>query len=317
METDPASDAPFFVLSVDGGGIRGVFPAHLLQNLRGRASIDPLNRFDFFAGTSTGSIIVAAVAVGVSPADIVSLYRDLGGAIFGDPIKSFYPKNLQFAAHSKYRNSGLRSALQAVFGERRLGEIAVPLLLPAVDIGNGGVHVFKSQYDQRFTRDADVRLVDAVMASCSAPVFFDPVTVNNYLLCDGGLWANNPALAATIDAQHRLGIAKNRLRVFSLGTGHARTEYGTQQDRKWGFANGWGHKKFIEFMMSLQSQSTTNYLQLLLDSHQVLRLNFESDRALPLDDVSSIDDLISRADRVFTHESDSIRQFLNQENSNA
>lgn len=310
MTNAPTSHAPFFILSVDGGGIRGAFPAHLLHKLSEAGDIEPRVQFDFFAGTSTGSIIAAATAIGVSPADIVSLYRELGAKIFRSPIRSPYPKNLKFAVHSKYRNTGLRSALKAVFGEHRLGDVSVPLLLPAVDIGNGGVHVFKSQYDQRFTRDAEVRVVDAVLASCAAPVFFDPVTVDNYLLCDGGLWANNPALAATVDAQHRLNIDPERLRVLSLGTGHARTEYGTQRGRKWGFANGWGHKKFIEFMMSLQSQSTTNYLKLLLAPHQVLRLNFESDRSLPLDDAASVDDLISRADRVFTYESEPISKFL-------
>lgn len=295
-----------------------MFPAHLLDCIRSKGGVDPSEHFHFLAGTSTGSIIAAALAVGTEPSDIVSLYREEGERIFGDPVRSIYPgRNMKLAVHSKYKSDGLRSALEAVFGERRLGEISKPLLLPAVDIGNGGVHVFKSQYDDGFTRDASVRLVDAIMASCAAPVFFDPVPVDPYLLCDGGLWANNPALAAVIDAQRRLHIANGRLRVLSLGTGHARTEYGTEANRKWGFVSGWQHVRFINFLMSLQSQSTTNYLQLLLEPHQVLRLNFESDTDLPLDDVDSIGDLISRADKVFTYESDSIRRFLTRENQNA
>jgi predicted acylesterase/phospholipase RssA len=157
----------------------------------------------------------------------------------------------------------------------------------------------------------NVPLVHAVLASCSAPTFFDPTKVQEYLLADGGLWANNPSLAAVIDAQRRLNIDIQNIKILSLGTGQARTSYGVEQNKKWGLMQGWKGPEFISFMMSLQAQSTHNYLQLLLRPDQMLRIDFESDLPLPLDDVSAIDDLISRADREFTHNSEKIRTFLN------
>jgi predicted acylesterase/phospholipase RssA len=212
--------------------------------------------------------------------------------------------------HSLYEANALHNLLHEIFGEVKLGEIETPLLLPATDIGSGGVHVFKSGYSADFTRDTNVLLKDAILASCSAPTFFDPTKVDQYLLSDGGLWANNPSLAAVIDAQRRLGIDLSAIRILSLGTGNAKTTYGVKPDKKWGLLRGWKGPEFINFIMSLQTQSTHNYLQLLLKGDQFIRLDFESDIPLPLDDCSAIDDLLSRADRLFTHRSAEIRRFL-------
>jgi bifunctional ADP-heptose synthase (sugar kinase/adenylyltransferase) len=77
-----------------------------------------------------------------------------------------------------------------------------------------------------------------------------------------------------------------------------------------GGIRAWRHKEFINFLMSLQAQTTSNYLKLLLKENQILRIDFESDRSLPLDDCSAVDDLISRADRDFSHKSAEIRDFL-------
>jgi len=160
-----------------------------------------------------------------------------------------------------------------------------------------------------FTRDKDVLLREAVLASCAAPTYFDPVRVKEYLLADGGLWANNPSLSAVIDAQHRLGIALSDIRVLSLGTGQARSSYSVS-NRVWGLMRGWEGSEFLNFLLSLQAQSTHNYLQLMLNEEQLLRLNFESDHPLPLDDCSAVEDLISRADRVFTHNTEKIKKFF-------
>jgi predicted acylesterase/phospholipase RssA len=148
------------------------------------------------------------------------------------------------------------------------------------------------------------------MASCSAPTYFDPTKVDEYLLADGGLWANNPSLAAVIDAQRRMNVQLGDIRILSLGTGHAKTCYGVKTERNWGLLNGWKGKEFISFLMSLQAQTTGNYLQLMLKPDQILRLDFDSDCALPLDDCSALDDLVSNADRMFTHNSSRIREFL-------
>jgi patatin-like phospholipase/acyl hydrolase len=298
----------FRILSIDGGGIRGVFPAHILKCMTEHIGIRIDEHFDMITGTSTGSIIAAAVACQVDPENIVSMYKEHGRAIFKK--RSWLPSIIRFAFRSLYDNTYLSEILGDVFGEIKLGEISIPLLLPATDIGCGGVHVFKSQYSQDFTRDKNVLVRDAVVASCSAPIFFDPKRVGEYLLADGGLWANNPSLATVIDAHYRMKVALKDIRILSLGTGQTKVMYGVKTGRKWGFIRAWKHKDFINFLMFLQSQATNNYLKLLLLENQILRLDFESDLSLPLDDCSTVDDLISRADRLFSHKSTAIRDFL-------
>jgi patatin-like phospholipase/acyl hydrolase len=303
----------FKILSIDGGGIRGIFPAHILYCISDRLGIRINEKFDMIAGTSTGSIIAAAIACRIEPLRVVELYREHGPNIFSRKNSFFYKKAVS-AIQSLYDKNCLQIVLQDTFGDLKLGNINKPLLIPETDIGYGGVHVFKSSYSQDFTRDNQVLVSDAVLASCAAPTYFDPAKVNEYLLADGGLWVNNPSLAAVIDAQRRLNIDLSDINILSLGTGHAKISYGVNTNRKWGLLRAWKGPEFINFLMSLQAQSTHNYLQLMLDKEQMLRLNFESDLPLPLDDITAVDDLISRADRVFTHQSPEIRKFFNINN---
>lgn len=304
----------FKILSIDGGGIRGVYPAHILKCFEEKLGINFLESFDMIAGTSTGSIIAAGVACDIRASEMVSMYREHGADIF-KKRKSKIPFKKESVAtklmlESVYDCASLSAVLKSVFQEIKLGDITKPLILPATDIGNGGVHVFKSAYDTSFLRDKFVRIRDAVQASCSAPTFFDPHKVDEYLLSDGGLWANNPALAAVIDAQKRLGIPYDDIQVVSIGTGHSKVAYGLKHQGGWGFASGWKHKAFINFMLSLQSQSALNYLKLHLKPEQILRIDFESDTELPLDDITEIDNLISMADRDFTYKTQEIRDFI-------
>lgn len=305
---------PFRILSIDGGGIRGIYPAHVFRCIEERLQIDLYESFDMIAGTSTGAIIAAGVASGIPAADIVEMYREHGAGIF--KRKRFYwpgkkLKNmLQPMFTSVYDAQYLKQVLADIFKEKRLGEIEKPLLLPSTDIGNGCVHVLKSGYSKEFTRDNNVPVKEAVLASCSAPTYFDPHKLDHYLLADGGLWANNPALAAVIDAQKRIGVNQADIQILTIGTGHSKTMYGTDTSCKWGLATGWRHKEFISFILSLQSQSAMNYLILQLKPEQIKRIDFESDLPLPLDDVSKIDDLISKADHDFTHQSEAIRKFI-------
>jgi uncharacterized protein len=302
-------DKIFRILSIDGGGIRGIFPAHILKCVSERLNIDVYKTFDMIAGTSTGSIIAAAIASEVPISQIVDLYKIHGKSIF-PPYKSRINKKVKPAFRSIYTSDYFKKVLADVFGESTLGKIRKPLIIPATDIGTGGVHVFKSSYSDEFTRDKTVKVKDAVLASCSAPTFFDPYKVNEYLLADGGLWANNPGLAAVIDAQKRLNIQKEKIKILSLGTGNSRQSYGTNPNRRWGLMKGWRGPDFITFMLSLQSQSTVNYLKLILAENQIVRIDFETDLPLPIDDISILDDLICRADKEFTYNSSTIRNFF-------
>jgi len=297
----------FRILSLDGGGIRGVFSAHLLKCIQDKLGYNLFDEFDLIAGTSTGSIIAAGIACKIEPSKILDLYKNRATDIFIKK-KHWLPSK---GFRSAYSSNGLQQALSEVLGDLTLGEVTKPLIIPATNIGEGIVHVFKSKYSDGFIRDPEVLVRDAVLASCSAPTFFDPKQLECYLLSDGGLWANNPTLVAYTDAQKRLNINPGEIKILSIGTGHSKTCYGSNPKRNWGLLNGWRNKEFIAFLLSLQAQSVNNTMNLLLEPGQILRLDFESDLPLPLDDVSRITDLQAKADIEFTYKADKIRDFFN------
>ncbi len=94
----------FNILAIDGGGIRGVFPAYIIQCIQERLGIDVYEYFDMIAGTSTGAIIAAGIACGKNPSKIVSLYKNNSKDIFGEKIESWWPSKLKQGMHSKYDN---------------------------------------------------------------------------------------------------------------------------------------------------------------------------------------------------------------------
>ena len=315
-------DKPFRILSVDGGGFRGTYAAHLLRRIEEEWQLNWTDHFDLFAGTSTGAIIVAGLACGKSASELAAFYDEHGKHVFSPRLRSRLDPLKLFT--SRYSIQKLKAHLDSMLGKVTLGEIPTPLILPSVDIGNGCVHVLKSRYSPNFVRDPRVRLSDAVLASCAAPTYFDPVTIDTYQLVDGGLWANNPSMVAVIDAQCRLGVELSDIRVLSIGTGKSKAFYprshGKWKDRLvnclgWGLLTRWHSSRFIDLIFNLQSDNAHNMLCLLMnesttDSDRVLRLTFESDRPLPMDCIRRGDDWISRADHTFTHESHRIAKFL-------
>src|SRR3989442_2059546 len=182
------------VLAIDGGGIRGYFSAHVLLRIQQEFDVRFDKAFDLICGTSTGSIIAAALATEYPLEEVKKLYENLGKHIFRKVSGSFGG-----SLRARYDIEGLRSELNKTFGTRTLSETATRLLIPATDIGNGQVHVFKSSYSDDFVRDKNVRIAEAVLASCAAPTYFAPVYVDPYLLADGGLWANNPAMVGYVE----------------------------------------------------------------------------------------------------------------------
>ena len=319
--------SPFYILSIDGGGFRGLFAAHLLKRMEEEWRLDWRRDFQLIVGTSTGAILAAGLACGKTAEQLTGFYEKYGKSIFTPRMRSRLDFFKLFT--SRYSSRKLRNILEETFGDITLGQVQCPLVIPAVDIGNGCVHVSKSQYDNEFVRDPNRPVSDAVLASCSAPMYFDPVVVDGkYKLADGGLWANNPSLVATIEAHYRLKVPFEDVRVLSVGTGTSRKFYPQSRGEwtdllldswlGWGFLTRWQRSKFIDLILNLQSENAHSMLCLLLgesplDSKQVLRLTFKSDRSLSMDSVKMRNDLISKADNKFTHESPRIAEFLTLE----
>lgn len=305
-------DKTFKILAIDGGGIRGVFAAQILKRIREEFNITFCNEFDIITGTSTGSIIAAGLAIDYPIEKIVDLYKTEGLRIFKPNYSnSFNWYNWKAFFKNKYDSGYLKKVLDRIFQQVDFSHVKMKLIIPASDVSNGNVFVFKSNYDPSFVRDKDIRLADAILASCSAPVYFKPSRVKEYLLADGGLWANNPSLVALTEAMSiRFNKNKEDIKILSLGTGLGKKYYDLNDSHKsWGLKR-WG-TGLINTTMNLQSINVDNIVRFILGHEDhFLRINFETDCETALDDVNAVDSLISRADEKFTYSSKKIEKFF-------
>ena len=155
--------------------------------------------------------------------------------------------------------------MDQTFGSKTMSDTLTRLMIPATDIGNGQVFVFKSNYLEEFVRDKDIKIADAVLASCSAPTYFNPIVVKEYLLADGGLWANNPSMAALIEATGKMKTPVEKVRLLSIGTGIGNRYYPHKAAnirwRKAGnlFGLSFYGTKLIEVLLNLQSKSVQKH----------------------------------------------------------
>lgn len=293
IEKTMKSDATFKILSLDGGGARGVYTAQLLALVERESGALLKEHFDLIAGTSAGSIIAGAAAADVPMADVAELFTTDSPLIFRRRSFSW------LQVRSKYPTGPLAEVIRGCVGDVAMGDVTTPLMITSSDITTGGVHVFKSGYlkdlGEPYVRDSGVALADAILASCAAPTFFDPVTVGDFTLADGGLWANNPSAIAITEAVSKFRIPIDRISVLSIGTGRSATLYSSR--RSWGLLTGWGRRKLVSYFLSLQSQSASNIAKLLL-GERFMRMDPEIE-AWDLDDVMHLENLKAMAMRDF------------------
>ena len=213
------------ILTIDGGGIRGTFPAAFLANLEEGLDRPIGHYFDLISGTSTGGIIAIGLALGMRAADILKLYEEEGPAIFAQSrsgLHGWLARRYRWARWAfwgpKYSAEPLRAALTNVLQERRLGEAQTRLIIPAWHPQTQGVYIFKTAHHPRLQTDYKELAVDAAMATAAAPSYFaQHVTANDVGLVDGGLWANNPTGIAVVEAIATLGWPVDNLKVLSIG----------------------------------------------------------------------------------------------------
>ena len=230
------------VLTIDGGGMRGVYTAAFLNGLldlfaRERdidpATLDIGKAFDLIVGTSTGAIIACGAAKGISMQRIVRLYREHGRRIFPMRLHSDARTLPQFVTRPGAIKKGavaLEAALaqEDVLGSTTIGDIektrGIALAIPAVEMSQQKSWVFKTGH-WGGERDKKVTLVHACMASSAAPIYRSLAAVpaddglgGHRVFADGGLWANNPVLVGLLDALKMQGRESDNIEIFAAGT---------------------------------------------------------------------------------------------------
>ena len=294
----------FHILALDGGGTRGIYTAQLLANIEQALGTRIRTCFDLIVGTSTGAIIAGAAVSDIPMTEIVELFETETPYIFR---RRWYRIPLFL---SKYPDQKLAEIIAKHIPATSLSEIETPLMITSSEIAKSEVHIFRSNYrgrDSEITPTGkDVSLQDAILASCAAPTFFAPKSVDNFLLADGGLWANNPSTVAFTEALSVFGKEVQEVRMLSVGTGHSVNMY--RNRRGWGFITGWGGAKLTSYVMTLQSQASANTAKLLLKENY-LRINPEID-FWELDTLTQLDTLKSLAARDFERYAAEIETFI-------
>lgn len=339
------SDIKFRVLSLDGGGIRGIFPAVILSEIekdlkaKKNKNWQIYQNVDLIFGTSTGGILALALSLGIPSKEIKELYFKNAEKIFGNK-KGI----LKCINHSSHDRANLKTLLEDVFKKHhndsipKLKDCKVPVGVSIYDLSIGKPSVLKSLYHDRFTRDPNLPLLDAALSTSSAPTYFDPYSGDMYKdlkgdvlqfknKVDGGVWANNPSLIALIEAQKAFKKDLIDINLLSIGTGE-RIFLEPSRENKfgiWYWINN-KRKRIIELFMQGQSQQVENILSLLKngidrqepDNFSYLRLNtlFKTEiENIEMDEIKSdrLKELESRALEVYKENKVEIFKLLNIE----
>jgi patatin-like phospholipase/acyl hydrolase len=290
------------VVSIDGGGIRGVFTAVLLERLL-VAVPKLLDKVDLYAGTSTGGIIALCLASGKTPTQVRDLYEKKGPEIFDDSWLDDL-KDLGGLSGADYNNKNLKKFLTAEFGQAQLKDLATRVLVSSFDLDNEDPDPRKREWKAKFFHnfkgsdsDGNERVLDVAMRTSAAPTQFP--SFQGYV--DGGVVANNPSMAALAQLldQRTSGGAMadlDEIVLLSLGTGTP-LQFVKGQDLDWGYAQ-WV-KPLIKLMLD-GSVCIPDYQcrQLLHDRYHRLAPKFPPDVAIGSDDVKRIPELIALATAV-------------------
>jgi patatin-like phospholipase/acyl hydrolase len=332
------------ILSVDGGGMRGIIPALVLRHLEDRLEERGIRRrlhevFDLMAGTSTGGLIVAALAAPArdphhpdrflrSPAiavgRILEIYLEWGPQIF--PRRVFDRlRAVRQAVHERYSSEPLRRLLRESFGDATLKDALCQLLVPAYDMENGTAFFFKHRPERRDRTETDPNyyLRDVALATSAAPTYFEAVPLSpigdprtHRCLVDGGVFASNPGLAAYIEARKTFPDAAKYV-ILSLGTGIVTRCYPCAQMKEWGYLEwispGRGAPLY-GVMTRGQSESVDYQLRKVPDVDYIRIDGVLEDRHTEMDDASpenmlSLQDV---AERVISTHQKSLDRFCDE-----
>ena len=202
---------PFKILSIDGGGIKGLYSASILRQFEESLQKETNNPdvriadyFDLVCGTSTGGLIALAVSLRKPMNEICSFYELHGEKIFPSP-DSFYRKYFrQTFYRGKYSDKYLKDVLIKFFGDHLIGDSHCLLCIPSYDYTNGTYALFKFDHKEgNLNRHNKLKYIDVALSTSAAPTYFPLAQIkeeNNTQYVDGGVWANNPSLVGFTEA---------------------------------------------------------------------------------------------------------------------
>jgi len=242
------------VLSIDGGGIRGIIPAIILGELQKRLGRNLYEVFDLIAGTSTGGIITLGIGTRgnngqpYTPDELLKLYVENGPAIFK---KNLFTRVKELFS-PKYSPDALEEILAKFFQATEFKTALTPLLISSYDLEKQRPFMFKSHYIAAHP-NYNWEVKSIARATSAAPTYFPPLRLTkgaeDYALVDGGVFVNNPSMAAYAEARSLYPEFAQFL-VVSVGTGDRQDRIAFAQAKKWGLL-GWAKQIVPVFMDSV------------------------------------------------------------------
>jgi uncharacterized protein len=252
----------FTVLAIDGGGIRGIIPARVLQAIEERTGRPVAELFDLVAGTSTGGILALGLAKPdehgrpqYAAKDLLDLYTRHGHEIFDKSTWQTF-SSIGGLVHERYSVAALEGLMHERFGTTMLSQALVEVVVPTYDLTRPGPFFFKRLYARAQDKNWDVPFWQAARATSAAPTYFEPMALPRFpddppgwdhALVDGGVFANNPAACAYAEALEVIARSDahqaREIHVVSLGTGTPPQHPGTvgspvpfERAKGWGLA---------------------------------------------------------------------------------
>jgi predicted acylesterase/phospholipase RssA len=282
-----AADNQRFLLSIDGGGIRGIIPATLLVALERSTGRPARDTFAFVAGTSTGAIIASAVAAGIPAQRILDLYVRRARDIFRRS-----PLNLprRVLTGSMYSIDRLHTILQQEFlstSASRLNDAPIDILVTSKRLSDGMPWYFVRDTPMNSGQTGALLLADCVTASAAAPTYFKPWRIGSIgELVDGSVGVTgNPVYQACVEAfDYSVGYDPSRTTVVSLGTGRFTAR------RRPGWIWGWLAWILSELLRSPGEQQT-DIVRRMYPALQLYRIDPKLPHAVGLDAIEQIERL--------------------------
>lgn len=296
----------FQILALDGGGIKGIFSAAVLAATEEDLHIRVADHFDLIAGTSTGGIIAIGLGLGLTPREILEFYVREGPSIFGNALGA---KSVRHYVSHKFSAKPLTAALKRCFGDKRFGDSTKRLVIPAYDLGEDGVYIFRTAHNGRLKRDFKVPAWKVALSTSAAPTYFPCAReVDNLRLIDGGVWANNPTMVAIAEAYGTLRIPLSSIRVLSLGTSdeinHRKQSLNSGGMWQW-------RKTAVDVVLRGQNLAAVNQARFFIGESHLLRINPPvPSGVLTMDGTTKADDLIGKAAYTSRREMPAIQQLV-------
>ena len=290
--------APKFLLSIDGGGLRGILPVTALVKLEQTTGRRARDTFSFVAGTSTGAIIAAAIAAGIPAEQILDLYLRRSRDIFSQDPARLLRRILSGSMYSTRKLHDLIVDALGPAGEWALNEAPIDLLITAKRLSDGKPWYFVRDNPHNSRRTGHLQLADCVTASAAEPTYFQPWTIPEDLaqfgpgeqpigeLVGGGVGvAGNPVYQACVEAfYYSDAYRREETTCVSLGTGRFLDR--TRPTWIWTWL-AW----VLGELLRSPGEQQTEIVQRHFPQMRFYRLDAALGDDIPLDDIGRIDEL--------------------------